>query len=222
MKLLLLPLILLIFLSCTTKKYNKDAAQLLPLVKGNSWLYDASVQYIPDGDSVVMESKMKWIMEITDTINRNKFSAFLIKGFPTDLVWYEGKAERGNYILLVDSNKYYLITPGNYDSILSHLRNPKDLLTRIVRETDLLFEFPLTKGKTYGADPEDPKREDGMYSWKVIKVASDTSDAEVVYYTNPDHSSFRIRADKGIVNYHFEHNGTTSSCTLKLVSAKLN
>ncbi len=196
--------------------------QPFPLRKGNQWVYEANIKYHQRETDSLIEQKLEWTMEVVDTIHHGTLIADIIKGFPTDLVWYEGKAERGNYVLMQDSNKIYFNSFDQIDSLKARLRNPKDSLMDLRNSQEILFDFPLTKGKTWGADPEMPQREDSMYAWVVKKAGTDTSAAAINYMTNPDHSIFQFQQNIGITGYYFEHHGTVMELSMRLIKKVLH
>ncbi len=210
-------IILLLLSACTQNKPQAD----FPLAKGNQWTYAATIQYHDDDIDSMITKQTNWLMEVVDVIPHGNANAVIVKGFPTDLVWYEGKADRGNYLLLVDSNKVYLSNLPPDDSLNLRIKDPNDQLTDIKTGTNLIFDFPLVKGKTWGADPEMPQRTDSMYAWVVQNTASSTQAAGIKYNTNPDHSIFEFQPGVGITGYQFEHHGTVMKLNMKLISQKI-
>ncbi|OZA64885.1 MAG: hypothetical protein B7X72_08240 [Sphingobacteriia bacterium 39-39-8] len=191
-----------------------------PLAKGNQWTYAATIKYHDDDIDSMITKQTNWLMEVVDVIPHGNASAVIIKGFPTDLVWYEGKADRGNYLLLVDSNKVYLSNLPPEDSLNLRVKDTNDALTDLKTGYNIIFDFPLVKGKTWGADPEMPQRSDSMYAWVVQNTASLTEAAAIKYNTNPDHSIFEFKPGVGITGYQFEHHGTVMTLDMKLISQK--
>lgn len=221
MKLIRVPnsylyLILWLLIGCNSKP-KAD----FPLTKGNQWTYAATIQYHDDDIDSIITKQTNWLMEVVDVIPHGKANAVIVKGFPTDLVWYEGKADRGNYLLLVDSNKVYLSNLAPEDSLNIRVKDPIDHLTDIKTGSNLIFDFPLVKGKTWGADPEMPQRSDSMYAWVVQNTASSSLPAAVKYNTNPDHSIFHFQPGVGITGYQFEHHGTVMTLDMKLIGQKI-
>lgn len=212
------------FIACNNPKNPESikSTQPFPLNKGNQWVYEANIKYHDKITDSLLETKIEWTMEVVDTLHHGPLFAAVIKGFPTDLVWFEGKAERGNLVLLQDSNKTYLCTAESIDSLIARIRNPKDSLIDLQNSQEILFDLPLTKGKTWGADPEMPQREDSMYAWVVKKAATDTSAGEIQYMTNPDHSIFQFQPGVGITGYYFEHHGTVMELKMKLIRKTLH
>lgn len=209
--------ILLLLSACTQNKPQAD----FPLAKGNQWTYAATIKYHDDDIDSVITKQTNWLMEVVDVIPHGKANAFIVKGFPTDLVWFEGKADRGNYLLLVDSNKVYLSNLPPDDSLNIRVKDSKDALTDLKTGYNIIFDFPLVKGKTWGADPDMPQRSDSMYAWVVQNTASLTQAAAIKYNTNPDHSIFEFKPGVGITGYQFEHHGTVMSLEMKLISQKI-
>ena len=192
-----------------------------PFAKGNQWTYAATIQYHDDNLDTMITKQTNWLMEVVNVIPHGKANAVILKGFPTDLVWYEGTAERGNYLLLVDSNQIYLSNLPPDDSLNNRVKDVKDDLKDIKTVYNLLFDLPLVKGKTWGADPEMPKRQDSMYAWVVQNSASKEQAGAIQYMTNPDHSIFHFQPGIGITGYQFEHHGTVMKLDMKLISQKI-
>lgn len=207
----------LFLIACSQLKPNAD----FPLAKGNQWTYAASIQYKDDETDSMVTQKTNWVMEVLEIIPHGKTRAVVIKGFPTDLVWFDGKADRGDYLLLVDSNKIYLCNLPPDDSLKMRVYHSNDPLTDIKTGYNLIFDFPLIKGKTWGADPEMPQRTDSMYAWVVQKTASTNQPGTIKYDTNPDHSIFYFQPGLGITGFEFEHHGTPMSVDMKLIGQKI-
>jgi hypothetical protein len=199
-----------------------DSNEIFPLKKGNQWVYEAEIKYHDSATDSLLEKNILWTMEVVDTIHHAPYFAAVIKGFPTDLVWYGGKAERRNFVLLQDSNKMYLCNSDSIEKLITYIRSKKDSLIDLRDSQDLLFDFPLTKCKTWGADPEMPQRADSMYAWVVKKPATDTSAAEIQYMTNPDHSVFQFQPGIGITGYYYQHHGTVMELKMKLIKKILH
>ncbi len=224
MKIIVLIIGIIGIVSCNNQEKLRtlDSNEIFPLKKGNQWVYEADVKYHDSVTDSLLEKKMQWTMEVVDTIHHAPFFAAVIKGFPTDLVWYGGKAERSNFVLLQDSNKIYLCSSDSLESLITYIRSQKDSLIDLRDSQDMLFDFPLTKGKTWGADPEMPQRADSMYAWVVKKPATDTSAAEIQYMTNPDHSIFQFQPGVGITGYYYQHHGTVMELKMKLIKKILH
>jgi hypothetical protein len=224
MKYLLVAFCFLNMIACKNleNKAPLKSDQIFPLNKGNQWVYEADIKYHEKKTDSLMDQKIEWTMEVVDTIHNGPYIAAVIKGFPTDLIWYEGKAERSNCVLLQDNNKIYFCTSDSIDTLISYLRKGTDSLVNLRISGEMLFEFPLTKGKTWGADPDMPQRADSMYAWVVKKSATDTSSAEIQYMTNPDHSIFQFQPGIGITGYYFQHHGTVMELKMKLIKKILH
>lgn len=210
----------LLFIGCNEISHQ-DLKPDFPLAKGNQWTYAAHIKYHDRATDSLIEKDLEWAMEVTEVIQHGKAHAVIVKGFPTDLVWYEGKAERGNYFLLVDSNKIYLSNLAPDDSLNLRVKDVTDPLADLKTGYNILFDFPLVKGKTWGADPEMPQRSDSMYAWVVQNTASTNEAAAIKYNTNPDHSIFEFQPAVGITGYQFVHHGTVMELTMKLKSKRL-
>lgn len=191
-----------------------------PLTIGNYWFYEGIVKYTLPNSNIVKKKKIKWKMEVTDVIKRQPLTAVVIKGFPVDLAWYEDTTKRGNYLILINSGKYYLNDNSQFEIAINRLKNKKDDLQNIVSDDDLFLDFPLYKGKRYGGTM--PLRNDGWYSWQVEKDSSAANTFEISYMSSPDFTSYNFTIGKGITGYKYIHHGTIAECDIKLVSFKIN
>ena len=65
------------------------AADPLPLTKGAKWTYKVSVlRYEPDKDAEVKQ-ELDWATEVVDVKESNGITAYVVKGWPTDLMDFD-------------------------------------------------------------------------------------------------------------------------------------
>lgn len=202
-----------------------------PMNKKASWKYIGTVSKMEAAEKV-KEYKIEIKMEIVEIIDRGNVTAAVIKGHPFDSLSCDekGGCERGNYILIRSGrDKYYMVSGESYAETLKKLRDADDVLTAIVKESDMILETPLYEGKKFG-EAEQITRTDNSYCWYVekssevelkdIKGAGIDGKAvqfELRYRTNPDVQIMKFVPGFGITEFTYTHNGTPHNVSLKLI-----
>ena len=215
-----LGLIFPIFL-VAQKRAADEFDMIFPLAKGNYWVYRGPVE--SGGSTGTIRKTITWKMEITDVIKRQDISAALVRGFPDDLWWYtEDRKPRDSLIVQVFPARFYLLGPSEIQKALDAVRDDRNNLQGLVRESNLFLDFPLVKGKRFG-EAELITRTDGFYSWVVnderqsnlegIRGVSSRRNRTVYTireFTVGSHTEFDFVSGVGVVRYMGHHNGTVS------------
>lgn len=202
-----------------------------PMNKKAAWKYGGTVSKM-EANEKVKEYKIEIKMEIVEIINRGNVTAAVIKGHPFDAMSCDekGKCERGNYLLIrAGRDKYYQVYGETYAETLKKLRDADDVLTSVVKESDILLETPLYEGRIFG-EAEQITRTDGSYCWFVEKsseielknikgadVAGNVPQFEIRYRTNPDVQTINFVPGFGITEFSYHHNGTPHDVDMKLI-----
>ncbi|HEV2350551.1 MAG TPA: hypothetical protein VG028_11975 [Terriglobia bacterium] len=201
---------------------------IFPLAKGTYWVYRGPVE---SGSSAgTIRKTITWKMEITDVIKRQDISAAVVRGFPGDLWWYTEDAKpRDSLIVQVFPSRFYLLGPNEIQKALGALRDNKNNLQGLVRESNLFLDFPLVRGKRFG-ETELITRTDEFYSWVVgderqskmegirgVSSARNRTVYTISEFTVGSHTEFDFVSGVGIVRYMGHHNGTVSDFEMKLV-----
>jgi hypothetical protein len=149
------------------------------------------------------ELKVEWLMECAEVIESGGATGYVLHGHPADLVWSEGEAQRGTWLMVNRGNRWYL-----------DRASPEAVETFRVRptvdEARLLMELPLRDGQRVCKDPEAPS-----YCWD---VTADGAAFDLTYRTNPDTTVVEITPGTGITAYDYVHHGTTAEVHVKLVA----
>jgi hypothetical protein len=168
-------------------------------------------------------------MEIRRIIRRGEYTGAVIRGFPGDLAWSDGRANPTDSLLVqFEQSKLYLISKERFDSSIQLLENPKESLQGLLSDGDIFLQMPLAQGDKY-CDPENMARTDGHYCWIVessesISLADLTGGTvrgrgtsyKIRYVTNPDDTTYDFVPGVGLVGYQHHHHGTVADTELRL------
>ena len=206
------------------------ASEPFPLETGTYWIYRGPCRWSggPHGNAIYA-GVLSCRMEVTEVLHRDKWTAAVLKGFPTDLDWYTPGQLPGNYLILHRGKRYYLQV-SDQATVLKRLRDPQDRLKGLVRDDNLILDFPLKKGKLYGHLDEFVRRM-RMWCWQVEDVHSVTLHRRnrakmpvshlayrLAYRTNPDEEIETFVPCIGFTTYTYAHHGTVAECHLRLVT----
>ena len=136
-----------------------------PFEPGMYWNYEGNVVWTEPGTSAVQRRPITWRMEIVEVITRDWTTVAVLKGHPRDLVFFDPKREpRTSLLVSVNLQKYYLLEGDRVQPALNRLKDSKDLLMGLVRESELFLEAPVSLGKRF-CDTEMLTRTDDLYCW---------------------------------------------------------
>ncbi|GEM_PF-358786 len=208
------------------------AGQGFPLEKGTAWTFEGPVEWVPEGSDDAMEKVVTWDMEITETVQRQHVLAAVVKGHPLDLTFYEeGKTQPGDYLIVrVGEDQYYLLMEERAQDALKRLQDQDDVLTDLVRDTDLFLDLPLAPGKIFG-ETFQVTRQDGMYYWNVtgqgpaslegiagVEAGADLLQYELSFITLSDDQQVSFVPGLGFTQYSYNHHGSPAAMDLRLVA----
>jgi hypothetical protein len=198
-----------------------------PMSEGTYWIYRGVVRWTHENSDETSETKVAWKTEIRRLVRHGEYSAAVVRGFPSDLNWSNGKPQPADSLLIrFRGDKFYLVSSERVEADLKRLQNSQDSLDGILDEDDLFLQLPLAKGKKF-CDPENMAREDGGYCWTVESAAAVPLNLKGVpsgsrtsytlrYATNPDDIEFDFVPGVGIVSYSYHHHGTVADTELEL------
>jgi hypothetical protein len=197
----------------------------IPLVKGNTWIYEGSVSWTLENSDSVESKQITWTTEVLDISSSGDNEVALLSGFVFDLAWYDPNKPMRFTVIVRRSSDVYVIQGEdrmNAERIF-HLAQQPDF---VPKKDDIFLSLPLAEGKEWGGDTT---RNDGMYFWfvdsdsiKPLKIRNLSFDAPqesftLWYRTYPDHVIVEIVPKVGIVRYIYEHHGTVSFADVHLV-----
>jgi hypothetical protein len=223
-----LCLTLLLLCAALLSGSSADAPQHpFPLSKGTYWVYQGTVRWTHDNSNRVSETKVTWRTEILRFIQHGDTSAAIVKGFPTDLDWSNGRPEPSDSLLVESGGKFYLVPSERFTDTMHRLEQPSDSLTGLFSNDYPFLKWPLVPGQKF-CGPEDMARPDDMYCWVVSSshtaflnnVAGirgrKRTEFSVRFRTNPDDVHFTFVPGIGITAYGYHHHGTVADTDLKL------
>jgi hypothetical protein len=202
----------------------------IPLVKGNTWVYEGSVSWTLKNSDSVQSKQITWTTEVLDVSSPRDNEVALLSGFVFDLAWYDPGAPTKFSVIVRRSSDVYVIRGedrADAERIFRLAQHP-DFFPE---KDDIFLSLPLAEGKEWGGDTA---RHDGMYCWvvvsdsiKTLKIRNVSFDAPresftLWYRTLPDHEIVEIVPEVGIVRYVYEHHGTVSSADMHLVEFHSN
>ena len=202
-----------------------------PLEPGMYWNYEGNVVWAEPGASAVQRRQITWRMEIVEVITRDWTTVAVLKGHPRDLVFFDPKREpRTSLLVSVNLQKYYLLEGDRVQPALNRLKDPKDLLMGLVRESELFLEAPISLGKRF-CDTEMLTRTDDQYCWWVdeerepsiksipgMQPGWDGPEYTMSFRSPASNQSIGFAPGIGITSYDFNHRATSSDVQLKLTA----
>jgi hypothetical protein len=229
--LMLLPLPFVLGGASQTK--SPEMMESFPMTVGTSWTYRGVVRWTHDVRKV-SETTVEWKMEIRRRIHRGEYTGVVIRGFPGDLDWSDGRPNPTDSLMVrFGQEKFYLISKERFASSLQMLENSNESLEGLLSEGDIFLHLPLAPGKKY-CNAENMARTDGRYCWFVESSESLTLDEltggavrghgtsyTLRYMTNPDDISYDFVPGVGITRYECHHHGTVADTELRLSEFQL-
>jgi hypothetical protein len=200
-----------------------------PLARGAYWVYAGSVTWFNTDTQEEVEESVTWRVEVTDVVQRDHVTGYVLKGSLDDLAAYESGATPADHVIIqVGVDKFYA---SNGDAItrLKAGDSADDALVGLIMPELQLLDLPLYKDKVFG-DPQQITRPDRMYAWWVTDVGPadltgirGTPDGlapercTVSMVTIGGSTVQEFVPGLGIVQYTYQHNGTPAAAAMRLV-----
>ena len=117
-----------------------------PLAQGTYWVYQGTVKW-QEGQQHPPERYHFGGLKSWRWVQRQHVTAYRLKGFPTDLAFYEAGEEAPDHVFVrVGSNKFFETDLETMDRI----KNPDDDLLNLVGQGQLMLELPLVVDNVFG------------------------------------------------------------------------
>jgi hypothetical protein len=202
----------------------------LPMTVGTYWIYRGTVRWFSFDLGRPAEKKVTLKMTLKKVASNEAISVALLGGFPGDVDWLQADdpIQPSQWVWI--ENKAHQVflreLDGNKDAIF--LDGRKSLLDIQYTADDLVFQWPLAKGKKF-CEAEDRKRTDDRYCWVVATVANKTIDSIkglagktksvylLQYVTNPEDYQMELLPGIGVLSYQYHHHGSIADTCLTLV-----
>jgi len=201
-----------------------ELAHYFPLAPGAYWVYQGNVKWTED--TTIKEATVTLKMEVVEAVRRDHVVGYRLKGYPTDLAWYDPTRPSADHVIIqVGPNRYYESTP----EALARLKDQNDFLLDLVDESQLIVDAPLTPGKLFG-EVGQTTRPDNSYCWVVddaqkpqltnvpgVPNLTGLSQYTLRFQTLPDHQIIEFVPTVGITRYVYNHHGTVAEADVKLI-----
>jgi hypothetical protein len=207
---------------------TSSAKHFFPMTQGTYWVYQGTVTWFDQAKRKPVEVKVSLKMSVERVFHKDDTVFAEIQGYPANLNFTTGEANPSRWILTESSRHQIFLRELDPGTRLPASETPGIAFDSFMTEDDLLFEWPLARGKKY-CDAESAKREDEMYCW--IVDSESTKNLETVlglpsgsapvftitYRTNPDDTQIELSPGIGIIAYRYHHHGTTAETDVKLI-----
>jgi hypothetical protein len=169
----------------TDNKPSPWAAQIIPLAKGATWTYKATVTHFDETQAKETSTTFTWTTTVVDVIPGDGVTAYVMKGWPSDLVGSTGNTPVPTEKVLLKSDDGFLWG--------------KDK-TASVEHAEGWFATPLQDGQKVCPDPS------LTYCWE---VAEKDNGYQLDYHAGPEEESYTLTPGKGVTRYDYLQAGTT-------------
>lgn len=192
-----------------------------PLNPGSYWEYSFHSREADGSNIVTNDQKIR--MEVISKTKDGEYYLFQIKGDP---IYFSPEGHFGLAVDIKSQKVYYLD-----DNRLQRLTKSETFKSDSIPDfSNILFEFPLRDGQTYGADV--PGRTDNMYMYAVKRdgnwhgyMAKDRKKTlpqyQISYACTADVLTYTFVPHLGITGVSYHHNGTVIDYDIKLTSYEL-
>jgi hypothetical protein len=209
--------------NAATKPANLENPVSLLFKSGSEFTYTGRVEWSQGAQT--FSTNLQWTMKVLDVAKTNNADIAIIRGFVTDLAWYEPTTKPQFTLLAKIENRIYRFQSENESAARAQARNI--LEHGVNADAEPWLDLPLAKGKRWAFDPS---RADNFYCWYVEDESTQTlrvpgTDPQpnartwtVLYRSNPDHQTFTIANGLGIIAYEFAHHGTAASAKVTLTA----
>ena len=203
------------------------ATDYFPLAIGTYWIYEGTVAWTVE--TTVNEKTIQWKMEVVDVVpavHDNGVVAYVMKGHPGDLAWYEEGKQPSDYLIIQSGQSRF------YEAridVLPRLSDEDDDLYGLVEEDQLFLDIPLVPRKKF-CEAEFITLYNGGYCWivgegkriepgdiKGIDTFEELTEYGIWKGTRPDHVGFGFIPRVGISRFFYNHHGTISQADVRLV-----
>ena len=182
----------------TDRKDDPWAAQIIPLAKGASWTYRATITHFDETQSKETSTTITWTTTVVDVIPGDGVTAYVMKGWPSDLIGSTGNTPVPTEKVLLRSEDGFLWAPAGAK-------------TASVEHAEGWFATPLQDGQKVCPDPS------LTYCWE---VAEKENSYQLDYHAGPEEESYTLTPGKGVTRYDYLQAGTTDQIVAVLTDFK--
>ncbi len=227
-----MKILLVLFIICLSANlFAQDGDNYFPLSAGAKYTYTGNVKWQEVDDPKVYDSTVTWEVKTVDVFTGKDFSAAKMEGSLDDMTFYFRSTKPTDYLLIRSGNRYYKI-PGEkkeIDDLFNNIKGTGKIPKGLLAGGEIILQTELKKGD-YFPDISTKDSSDIAYRWVVdgigkinitdvkgVNPVEQRTLCRLVYITNPDETSVDFVPGVGILNFKYKHNGSASSCDMKLV-----
>jgi hypothetical protein len=166
-------------------KVDPWAAQIIPLARGATWTYKATVTHYDDVLFKETSTVMTWTTTVVDVIPGDGVTAYVMKGWPTDLIGSTGEKPVPTEKVLLRSEDGFLWGKAKNAS---------------VEKAEGWFATPLQDGQKVCPDPS------LTYCWEVVEKEKGY---QLNYHAGPEEEAYLLEPGRGVTRYDYQQAGTT-------------
>ncbi len=187
-----------------------------PLHKGAIWTYEGLVKWNGAGDKKPDEKRMRWRMEVLETFEDSFFTAALLRGHPSDLMFYEPGRKPGEYVIVSSGGWYFRLNSPAWPI----LKSPDADRSAIMKNAQMILDAPLADGKRF-CEPEQLLVQ-VRYCWNIkerevqlkkilglpARLLLEHRGYDMAFQTSADHTIITFVPGLGITDYHAAHHSS--------------
>lgn len=182
----------------TDKKPDPWAEQIIPLARGATWTYKATIKHYDETAAKETTTTIDWTTSVVDVIPGDGVTAYVVKGWPTDLVGSNGgKPVPTEKVLLKSDDGFLWGQPGVRNASVEHAQG--------------WFAMPLQDGQKVCPDP------DLTYCWE---VAEKQTGYQLSYHAGPEEEQYVLEPGRGVTRYDYQQTATTDQVAAVLEEFK--
>ena len=120
-----------------------------PLTPGTYWVYQGTVTWFDQAKHKASEAKVSLKMTVERVFQREGTILAEVQGYPGDLNFTAGETHPSRWILSESSRHQVFWRELDPSTSLPKTEHPGSAFDSFMTEEDLLFEWPLARGKKY-------------------------------------------------------------------------
>jgi len=208
-----------------------EGRPMLPLVPGARWVYRGTIEstVLKRGSAHLIRRLVTRTMEVRAVKRYGRTTVALVRGYPSELAWYEPGRPRGTYLIIQrDGGALYLVADDDGSALR---RWPETCRAPPIPDpAHMMLDRILRVGRTFGGDEFSSKRPDKWNQWHVeaarcVQIAGIPGvDAKrrrreyrIGFRTCPAHEIVYFVPGIGITRYVFSHHGTVAEADVRLI-----